>query len=123
MEVILPESSRFAGKSVIVTGAARGIGEGIAERFAREGANVLLVDIDRQVTDTAVVGPAGMPPDDVNALNAEIGKLLTSPELSKFLAGEGAEAKSMTPPEFADLIRNETGRWGKVAHEANISID
>jgi meso-butanediol dehydrogenase / (S,S)-butanediol dehydrogenase / diacetyl reductase len=53
MEVVLPESSRFAGKSVIVTGAARGIGEGIAERFTREGAKVLLVDIDKQVTDTA----------------------------------------------------------------------
>jgi meso-butanediol dehydrogenase / (S,S)-butanediol dehydrogenase / diacetyl reductase len=53
MEVVLPESSRFAGKAVIVTGAARGIGEGIAERFAREGAKVLLVDIDKQVTETA----------------------------------------------------------------------
>ena len=70
-----------------------------------------------------VVGPAGMPPDVVNALNIEIGKLLTSPELSKFLASEGAEARSMTPPEFADLIRNEIQRWVKVAHEANISID
>jgi tripartite-type tricarboxylate transporter receptor subunit TctC len=70
-----------------------------------------------------VVGPAGMPPDVVKALNIEIGKLLTSPELSKFLASEGAEAKSMTPPEFSELIRNEIQRWVKVAHEANISID
>ena len=53
MEVVLPESNRFVGKSVIVTGAARGIGEGIAERFTREGAKVLLVDIDKQVTETA----------------------------------------------------------------------
>jgi tripartite-type tricarboxylate transporter receptor subunit TctC len=70
-----------------------------------------------------VVGPAGMPPDVVNALNIEIGKLLTSTELSKFLASEGAEARSMTPHEFSELIRNEIQRWVKVAHEANISID
>ena len=33
---------RFAGKTVIVTGSSSGIGEGIARRFAEEGANVLL---------------------------------------------------------------------------------
>jgi 3-oxoacyl-[acyl-carrier protein] reductase len=39
--------SRFAGKSVIVTGAASGFGEAIARSFAREGAAVLVADIDR----------------------------------------------------------------------------
>jgi tripartite-type tricarboxylate transporter receptor subunit TctC len=70
-----------------------------------------------------IVGPAGMPADVVNALNAEISKMLTSPELSKILADEGAETDTMTPRQFGDLMRSETGRWIKVAHEANISID
>lgn len=34
---------RFDGKSVIVTGASKGIGRGIAKVFAAEGANVLVV--------------------------------------------------------------------------------
>ena len=70
-----------------------------------------------------IVGPAGMPPDVINALNAEIGKLLASPELSKFLTSEGAEARAMTPQEFKDLIRSEIQVWVKVARDANISID
>ncbi|GAA4644379.1 SDR family oxidoreductase [Pontixanthobacter gangjinensis] len=34
--------SRFAGKTIIVTGSSNGIGEGIARRFVEEGANVVL---------------------------------------------------------------------------------
>ena len=42
------DAERFKGKTVIVTGAASGIGRGVAERFSQEGANVVLCDIDAQ---------------------------------------------------------------------------
>ena len=38
--------ARFAGKTVIVTGAGSGIGQATARRFASEGANVLAADQD-----------------------------------------------------------------------------
>jgi len=37
-------AGRFAGKAMVVTGAAQGIGRGVALRAAAEGARVLLVD-------------------------------------------------------------------------------
>jgi len=37
---------RLQGKVALVTGAARGIGEGIALAFVREGARVLVTDVD-----------------------------------------------------------------------------
>lgn len=44
---------RFEGKTVAVTGAGRGIGLGIARRFAEEGADVLMLDLDDGIEETA----------------------------------------------------------------------
>jgi NAD(P)-dependent dehydrogenase (short-subunit alcohol dehydrogenase family) len=41
--------SKWAGKVAVVTGAASGIGLGLAERFAAEGMKLVLADIDPQL--------------------------------------------------------------------------
>lgn len=52
-------SKRFAGKVVVVTGAAQGIGLGVAQGVAAEGGRVLLVDRAEFVTDVAAEVPGG----------------------------------------------------------------
>ncbi len=43
----------FQNKTVVITGACRGIGAGIAERFARDGANLVMVSNAERVHETA----------------------------------------------------------------------
>ena len=44
----------FEGKTAVVTGAASGMGRAFAERFAREGMQVVLADIEEEALKTAV---------------------------------------------------------------------
>ena len=50
----------LAGRNAIVTGAARGIGLAIAQRLAREGAVVVMADLDKAVVAAEALRIAGL---------------------------------------------------------------
>jgi len=51
--------NRLAGKSALITGAARGIGQAFAEAYVREGATVAIgdIDLDRAKETASSIGP------------------------------------------------------------------
>lgn len=69
---------RYAGKTVIVTGAAQGIGRGVALALAQEGARLLLADRSELVQETA---------DEARALGADV-----AVELADLETWDGTEA-------------------------------
>ena len=68
-------------------------------------------------------GPAGMPPVIVARLNAEVQKIMRSPEIQKRLETEGAKFIPMTPEQFAMFQKAELGKWAKTIKDANIKVD
>ena len=50
---------RFGGKTILVTGGARGIGLACARRFAEEGGDVLMVDLDAAAVEEAAASLRG----------------------------------------------------------------
>jgi NAD(P)-dependent dehydrogenase (short-subunit alcohol dehydrogenase family) len=76
--------ARLAGKRAVITGAAQGIGKAIATRFAAEGAELLLADIDQPGVET---------------LAAELGAAAIRCDVSK-------------KAEIERLFAEVTARWG-----------
>ena len=68
-------------------------------------------------------GPPGLPPAIVARLNAEVQKVMRSPEIQKRLESEGAKFIPMTAEQFATFQRNEITKWAKTIKDANIKVD
>ena len=64
--------------------------------------------------------PASVPRDIVLRLNAEINKALSSSAVPKSIAARGGTALGGTPEQFAQHVRRETERLGKLIKAAGI---
>ena len=56
-------------------------------------------------------------------LNAEVARILQTPEVRKIFANEGADAVGNSPAEFASIVKAEFEKWAKVIKAAGIKID
>jgi 3-oxoacyl-[acyl-carrier protein] reductase len=93
------------GKAAIITGSARGIGRATAELFIREGAKVLINDIDGDVAEQA----AG----EIDGETAVFAGDLTKPGVPDELVAKAAEAFGQV-----DIVVNNAGyTWDGVVHK------
>jgi len=70
-----------------------------------------------------VVAPAGTPKDVIVRLNREIVKAMNTPDVRDKFAQQGVDPAASTPEEFAEFIRTEVARWGKVIRTAGIKLE
>jgi tripartite-type tricarboxylate transporter receptor subunit TctC len=68
----------------------------------------------------AYLVPVKTPRGVVRRLNAELNKVLRTPEVIALLANQGVEPQPGTPEELARYMRSEYETWGKVVKQAGI---
>jgi tripartite-type tricarboxylate transporter receptor subunit TctC len=61
-----------------------------------------------------------VPADIVEKVNADMNRILQTPEMREVFLREGAEPATMTPAQFAKTIKDEIEGWKRVAKQAGI---
>jgi len=64
--------------------------------------------------------PAGTPKEIVDRLNAEVQKIMRSPDVETRLEAEGAKFIPTTPESFAAFQKSESAKWAAAIKAANI---
>jgi tripartite-type tricarboxylate transporter receptor subunit TctC len=67
-----------------------------------------------------ILAPAGTPKEAVSKLNGSINAALKMEDVRSRLTGAGIEIQGGTPEAFAEVIRNEVDKWGRIVKEAGI---
>lgn len=77
------------------------------------------------VSDTyfGVFAPTGTSREIVARLNQELNRVIRQPDLRERFANQGIEPVGGTPEQFAQVIRSETAKWGKVIRDANVKVE
>lgn len=70
-----------------------------------------------------VLAPAGTPPEVVNRLSQEIGRIARSPEMREKLLAMGAEPVGGTPEEFKAVVDRDIAKWKPLAQKVGIKVD
>ncbi|MGE5792575.1 MAG: tripartite tricarboxylate transporter substrate binding protein [Bacteroidota bacterium] len=70
-----------------------------------------------------ILAPAGTPQPILDRLHQEIAAVQASAETKRRFETEGAEAREMSPADFAAFIAAETAKWARVVKEAGISAE
>ena len=69
------------------------------------------------------MAPAGTPKEIVAKWNAEVTRILNSPEMKAFFAQQGAEPAPDSPEQFAALIRSEISKYAKIVKQSGAKVD
>jgi tripartite-type tricarboxylate transporter receptor subunit TctC len=114
----LPHTRSGKLRAIAVTSARRSAAAPEVPTFAESG-----VPGYEHEPWNGMFGPAEMPKAVLARVNAEVVRVLNSPEAKKVLEGDGADVVGSTPEQFAVVLKAEIAKWTKVAKAAGIKAE
>jgi tripartite-type tricarboxylate transporter receptor subunit TctC len=70
-----------------------------------------------------VMAPVKTPPPVLRKLNAEIARIVSSPEVKQEWAAQGATTMTMSLDEFDRFLRADIDKWAQVIRKAGIRAE
>ncbi len=70
-----------------------------------------------------LAAPAATPADIIARLHVETAKALQDTELQQMFRSAGVEGAAMAPAEFANFIRSEHEKWGRVVRDTGATVN
>ena len=70
-----------------------------------------------------LLAPAGTPPDVIAKWNADVVKVLNSPDVREKMLAQGAEPSPQTPAEFASFIAREREKYARIVKASGAKVD
>lgn len=112
-EAEVPASARFTGKTLIVTGAAGGIGAAVAARVAREGGHVIAVDLAEERLQEFT---ASQPGADITPV---AGNIVEQESIDRIVAAAGGTIDGLANvaginDDFSPLHETSDAMWDRV---------
>jgi len=70
-----------------------------------------------------LMAPAATPKPVIEKLNAEVVKVLQSPDIKQNWTKQGAQPMPMKPDEFDRFLRADIEKWGKLVKATGMKVD
>ncbi len=121
--------AQFDGLSTQLASIKAGKVRAMAVTSSKRNANLpntpTLIESGVSIDVTAWYGfcaPAGVPKPLLEKLHVDMVKALNSPDVRQRLEDLGLDVETLTPEQFAALIRAETAKWATVVKDARVSV-
>jgi tripartite-type tricarboxylate transporter receptor subunit TctC len=115
---MLPHVRAGKLRGIAITSAKRSAGAPDIPTFAESG-----VPGYEHEPWNGMFAPARIPKLILAKVNAEVARILQSPDVRKLFERDGADVVASTPEQFGAALKAEIAKWTKVAKAAGIKIE
>ncbi|HWM41991.1 MAG TPA: tripartite tricarboxylate transporter substrate binding protein [Burkholderiales bacterium] len=117
MPTVLPHAKAGKLRAVATIGAARA---SATPELPTVGESLSGFEVNNWI---GLFAPAGTPQEVVRRWNAEVLRIMQSPEIQSRLPHEGARFYPKTPDQFAAFVKSEIAKWAPVVKASGARVD